>query len=127
MSDNLTGSGSVVLSNHPGPLPIKVSYTPKSNEAVTIIVAGSVSTGLDRVVPIGFNLLINGEIVTQSTICSSTSNSYHFATVPAMLNISLPFVVKDDKVEPITLELAIIEKSETLTDKNDVFNLCIID
>ncbi len=114
-----------VLNNHPGPLPISVQYTPVSDAPVTIIFSGSLSTGDMAEMPIWFDLKVNGEAIGKSCICVGSTADYHFATVPAMVDTSLPFVIKDDKVQPVTIEL-VAGDTNSLSDKYDFFNLCVI-
>ena len=114
-----------LLSNAPGPLPISIQYTPESDEPVTILFAGSVQSHDIATMQVGFDLKVNGETIGQSMINSSSSVSYHFATVPAMVNTSLPFNLKDDQVEPVTIQLS-ASNNDSNTDKTDLFNVCII-
>ncbi len=114
-----------ILSNHPGPLPISVQYTPESEEPVTIIFSGSLTTGDMAEMPISFDLKVNGEAIGKSSICVSSTENYHFATIPAMVDTSLPFVVKNDKVQPITIEL-VAGDSDSVSSKYDFFNVCVI-
>lgn len=114
-----------ILSNHPGPLPISVQYTPESDRPVTIIFSGSLTTGDIAEMPIWFDLKVNGETIGKSSICVSSTIDFHFATVPAMVDTSLPFVVKDDKVQPITIEL-VAGDTDSLSNKSDFFNVCVI-
>lgn len=115
----------VVFSNKPGPLPLSIEYTPISDEPVTIICSGSVQSHDIAEMQVGFNVEINGEPIGQSLILSSSSSDYRFATVPAMISTPLPFVIKDQEVVPITITLTPYS-SDSTTNKEDLFNLCII-
>lgn len=115
-----------VLSNHPGPLPIKLHYTPRTNRPVTLIFSGSVQPGaelLDKTA--GFEVKVNGKKVGESMIREHKSDT-HQATITAMADTTLPFEIKDDKVEPVTIELDKMN-IHTHTNEHDHFNLCIID
>ena len=114
-----------ILSNQPGPLPISFQYTPEVDDTVTFLFSGSMWTGDTIEMPIGFELKVNGEGIGKSMICSSSTVKFHFATVPAMVDTKLPFVIKDGKVQPVTIELTAMS-SDNLTDQNDFFNVCII-
>ena len=120
-------SAQVILSNKPGPLPISVTYTPESDEKVTLIFSGSVQSHDIAVMQVGFSLEVNGEIIGHSVIASTSSPDQRFATVPAMLSTKLPFNLDKDKgiVEPITFTLKPYS-SDSTTSKDDVFNLCVI-
>ncbi len=48
----------------------------------------------------------------------------HQATIPTMVNYDIPFILKDDKVQPVTIEL-IPASSDSVTDQDDFFNVTI--
>jgi hypothetical protein len=118
-------NANAVLVNKPGPLPISFEYTPHSDVAETIAFSGSVSTHDIAALHNGFELKVNGDSVGKSIICSGQEGSVkHQATVATMVNYDIPFVIKDDKIQPVTIEL-IPATSDSETNKDDFFNVTI--
>jgi hypothetical protein len=117
---------SPVLVNHPGPLPISFEYTPTCDTVETIAFSGSVYTGDLAESVIGFELNVDGKSVGKSLICTNQTDGFHHATVPVMVQYDIPFVIKDGKVQPVTIEL-VQNDSDSLSNELDFFNVTIID
>ena len=115
-----------VLVNHPGPLPIKVEYTPDADVPETLFFSGSISTHDIATIVNGFEVKINGESVGKSVVyCGQEGSVKHHPTIPTMVNYDIPFVIVDGVVQPVTIEL-VPASSDSVTDKWDFFNLTII-
>jgi hypothetical protein len=119
-------NANAILVNHPGPLPIKLKYTPQSNLKETIAFSGSIFSNDIASENIGFELKVNGETIGKSTIYANDTRGVHHATTPTMVNYNLPIVFKDKKILPVTIELVSVNV-DSKSDKNDFFNVTIFE
>lgn len=118
-------TSSSILVNHPGPLPISIQYTPTSDVPETLAFSGSVTTHDIASANNGFEVKVNGKPAGKSIIhCGQEGSVKHQATIPTMVNFDIPFVIKDDVVQPVTIEL-VPASSDSTTNRDDYFNLTI--
>lgn len=117
-------NANAILVNHPGPLPLKLSYTPDSNATESIAFSGSIFTGDIAFVNVGFELKVDGKTVGKSIIHTHDIHGVHQATIPTVVNFDIPFVMKDDKVKPVTIELVPLNY-DSLSTKDDFYNVTI--
>lgn len=126
-------ASTIIMNNKAGnPLngnePVNVSgyFTPHSDETVTLVFSGSVWTESPESL-IGIQLQIGGKIVAVSKVYANQEN-VHMATVPAVVDINLPFALKSDHTgTPEEVEFIVSPlNSDTMFDVNDYFTAYVI-
>jgi hypothetical protein len=105
----------VLLSNAPGPLPIKLDYQNEDDDPLVFFVAGSAfsTAGSAR---IGIQLFIDGKLIDTVTVFANEPSS-HKALVAKMISVPALSIGK----HTISLSAA----AGTTTDANDVVSLAI--
>lgn len=117
----------VVFVNEPGPLPLSAEVAPTGNAKEVIFISGSCFADQDNQM-IGFEVLINGEVVGASKIFSDAKKQ-HRATVPVVFEYNIPFTFADaeakkPEVNAVKVELKALDNTQT--NEHDLFNLTIV-
>ncbi len=105
-----------IFNLHAGPLPISAPFKSPTDAGAVIEVSGSLrSTGSP--VLIGFQVLIDGNVVGQSQIWSN-ADDVHRATVPVIVNAP-----KDYNSHKLTLQSM---NNHSIGDQNDYFTAKLV-
>lgn len=107
----------VITQNQPGPLPLKVTFTPPISGDVTIAFSGSCWSSTAQN-PGGVEIVLDGKSLGKSLLFFN-NNSLHLA-LPAQ------FFAANLSEGPHTIIVQAIS-STVLSDRNDFFSLWIID
>lgn len=122
ITNNLKG---LPLDANGKPQSLSGHFTPPSEEPVTIVFSGSLWTNAQGVT-IGFELLIDGKVVGQSQVFAN-QGSVHVPTIPAVVNVQLPYKINPTTQAPEAVEFVIqVMNDDTLIDFNDYFTAYII-